>query len=140
MGNEFQWNICGIYFVVDNDVSREDLNFDSISWLSVSLPLEAHSVLSQCAGRRDTLLKSIDEVTKDIQTKRSQLAATREELRELSMQEGQVKQRRDLASQKCSDLRRNVRACRETVQQLHSLYGKKRKGGEKAFKARTAET
>uniref|UniRef100_A0A1X7UIN0 Uncharacterized protein n=1 Tax=Amphimedon queenslandica TaxID=400682 RepID=A0A1X7UIN0_AMPQE len=101
---------------------------------------KAHSVLSQCAGRREFLLKSVDEVTKDIQAKRSQLAATREELREMSMHEGQVKQKRDLASQKCLDLRKKVRACRDTVQQLQGLYGKKRKSSEKTFKTRTVET
>ena len=101
---------------------------------------EAHSVLSQCAGRRESLLKSVEDVTKDIQAKRSQLAATREELREMSMHEGQVKQKRDLASQKCLDLRKKVRACRDTVEQLHVLYGKKRKSSEKTFKTRTVET
>lgn len=97
-------------------------------------------MLSQCAGRREYLLKSVDEVTKDIQAKRSQLATTRDELREMSMHEGQVKQKRDLASQKCLDLRKKVRACRDTVQQLQGLYGKKRKSNEKTFKTRTIET
>lgn len=96
--------------------------------------------MSQCAERKDVILGSIDDVTKEIQIKRNQLVTTREELRELSMKESEVKMKRDSAYERCSGLRKKVHACREAVQQINTLYGKKRKSDKtpKQEKVRTA--
>lgn len=88
--------------------------------------------MTQCAEKKSAILSSIDQVTKDIQHKKNQLAETREELRELSMREGHVKSRRDSAYEKCTDLRKKIHACREAIQQINSLYGKKRRS-EKTY-------
>ena len=102
--------------------------------------VEAHSVLSQCSEQKKTLMEQIEKVTEEIQVKRKQLTSVREDLRELSMEESQLKTKRDTAYEKCSDLRRKVHACREAIQQIQNLYSKKRKGDKFSTKFRQAES
>ena len=54
-----------------------------------------------------------------------QLESTREELSELSMQEGKLKLKRNEADQNCSEIRRKLYASREALQQIHKLFGKR---------------
>lgn len=54
-----------------------------------------------------------------------QLESTREELSELSMQEGKLKLKRNEADQSCSEIRRKLYASREALQQIQKLFGKR---------------
>ncbi len=70
-------------------------------------------------------MEQIDHVTDDIQKKRMQLQTAREELKDLSIQEGRLRAKRDEANAKCSEIRRKLFASREALQQIQKLYGKK---------------
>ena len=84
--------------------------------------LEAQKTLSDCSQQKDSILHQIDEVGEQIQVKRRQLEDTRDELKQLSSQEAEVKTRRDTAYRKASELQRKMHACRDLVQQIQQLY------------------
>lgn len=114
----------------------------SLPYYIPSPRVEAHSILSQCCEQKRSLMNQIEKVTEEIHIKRKQLASTREDLRVLSMEESQLKIKRDGAYEKCSELRKKVSACQEAIQQIHNLYGKKKKGekGQSSSKLRQAES
>lgn len=100
---------------------------------------KAQNILQQFTEQKNVLLEQIDQVTGDIQKKRSQLETTREDLKELGMQESSLKSKRDEAYTKCSDLRKKLHASREALQQIQKMYGKQKKG-DKTIKEITAES
>ena len=76
----------------------------------------------ECSQQKDAILAQIDDVGEQIQTRRKQLEDTREELKQLSSQETEVKSRQDAAYGKASELRRKLQACRDLAQQIQQLY------------------
>ena len=92
---------------------------------------EAQRILLHSIDQKSTLMQKIDQVTEEIQNKRAQLNVTRQELRELSIQEGSLKTKRDDANTKCSEIRKKLYASREALQQIQKLYGKRPKSIQK---------
>ena len=99
------------------------------------LNLEAQKTLTHCTEQKGSLLEQIDLVTDEIQKKRAQLQTAREELKELSMQEGSLRAKRDEANAKCSEIRRKLFASREALQQIQKLHGKRVKSSQKEYAA-----
>ena len=96
---------------------------------------EAHQTVEICSQQKQPLLEQIGAVTEKIQLKQKQLKDTREDLRKLSVQESEIKAKRDAIHSKCSELRRKLLASREALQQIQQLYANKRHSSTKAVKA-----
>ena len=93
--------------------------------------LEAKRMLKQCHQQKGNLVEQIDQVTEEIRKKQNQLQTTRDELKELSMQEASLKVKRDEANVKCMEVRKRLYASREALQQIQKLYGKRQKSIQK---------
>lgn len=88
--------------------------------------LEAHKTLKHCDERKKQLKEQIDATNEEIQKKRAHLQQTREELKDLSMEESSLRTKRDEALTRCSEIRRKLYASREALQQINKLCGGRR--------------